>query len=106
MEDKQNSEGVVQADKAIQAIERPRRQSNPKIKEEEELALREMISGIVPEWKEAKDNKGEERDYSSDETIDGRVDELGENTDENVDRKEERTQSQRAMKMGPQRNNV
>eukprot|EP00965_Chrysotila_dentata_P211725 6186610-Pleurochrysis_carterae.AAC.1 len=56
MEDEQSNEGVTQAERAIiKALARPRRHSSPKIKEEEELALRQMISGIMPEWKEEKD---------------------------------------------------
>eukprot|EP00965_Chrysotila_dentata_P199264 6179273-Pleurochrysis_carterae.AAC.1 len=52
MNDKHNSEGVIQADNALPAMKRPRRQVTPKIKKEEELALRQMISGNIPEWQE------------------------------------------------------
>eukprot|EP00965_Chrysotila_dentata_P198411 6178769-Pleurochrysis_carterae.AAC.1 len=55
MNDKHNNEGVIQADLALHAMQRHRRHMNPKIKEEEELALRQMISGIIPEWQEASD---------------------------------------------------
>eukprot|EP00965_Chrysotila_dentata_P237685 6202055-Pleurochrysis_carterae.AAC.1 len=47
-----NTDGVGQADKALQAMQQPRRKSDPRIKEEEELALRQMMSGITPEWQE------------------------------------------------------
>eukprot|EP00965_Chrysotila_dentata_P261208 6214177-Pleurochrysis_carterae.AAC.3 len=60
MNDKQNKAGVTQADKAIRTLERSRKHRNPTIKEEEELALRQMISGIIPEWKEANDREKEE----------------------------------------------
>eukprot|EP00965_Chrysotila_dentata_P241574 6204362-Pleurochrysis_carterae.AAC.2 len=38
-------------------MERPRRQANMRIKEEEELALRQMISGIIPEWQETENKR-------------------------------------------------
>eukprot|EP00965_Chrysotila_dentata_P143155 4730120-Pleurochrysis_carterae.AAC.1 len=57
MSDKNNNEGVEQADNALRALERPRRQTDPRIKEKEELALGQMISGIIPEWQEADDKK-------------------------------------------------
>eukprot|EP00965_Chrysotila_dentata_P225985 6195118-Pleurochrysis_carterae.AAC.2 len=53
---KHNNEGVIQAERALQAIDRHNKHINSKIKEEEELALRQMISGIIREWQEA-DNK-------------------------------------------------
>eukprot|EP00965_Chrysotila_dentata_P217285 6189899-Pleurochrysis_carterae.AAC.2 len=57
MSDKLNDEGAKQAERALKAMERPRKHTNTRIKEEEELALRQMISaGIIPEWQEA-DNK-------------------------------------------------
>eukprot|EP00965_Chrysotila_dentata_P140875 4657261-Pleurochrysis_carterae.AAC.1 len=51
-----NSEGVEQATKALSALEWPRRQTDQRLKEEEELALKQMISDIVPEWRNT-DNK-------------------------------------------------
>eukprot|EP00965_Chrysotila_dentata_P096882 3201837-Pleurochrysis_carterae.AAC.1 len=47
----------MQADKAIKALEQPRKYTNAHIKEEEALALRQMISGIIPEWQEANDKE-------------------------------------------------
>eukprot|EP00965_Chrysotila_dentata_P190990 6174243-Pleurochrysis_carterae.AAC.1 len=49
-------EGAEQATKALGALEWPRRQTDPKLKKGEELALRQMISGIIPEWRDT-DNK-------------------------------------------------
>eukprot|EP00965_Chrysotila_dentata_P204609 6182433-Pleurochrysis_carterae.AAC.1 len=73
MNDKQNTEGVEQADKVIRAIERPMgRHTNINNKEEEELALRQMISGIIPEWQENNEKEGEEKNDSNDKTMDGR----------------------------------
>eukprot|EP00965_Chrysotila_dentata_P022407 742152-Pleurochrysis_carterae.AAC.3 len=57
-----------------------------KVSKEEELALRQMISGIIPEWQNIDDEK--KRSCSKDDIMDGRVDELGENTYENMDGKE------------------
>eukprot|EP00965_Chrysotila_dentata_P049454 1639635-Pleurochrysis_carterae.AAC.1 len=57
MSDTQNEKGGIQAEKAIQAIERFRGHKNRKVEEEEELALRQMISGIIPEWQQANDTK-------------------------------------------------
>eukprot|EP00965_Chrysotila_dentata_P063365 2100156-Pleurochrysis_carterae.AAC.1 len=51
-----NNEGVEQADKALRALEKPRRLMDPSNREEEELALRQIISGIIPELQET-DNK-------------------------------------------------
>eukprot|EP00965_Chrysotila_dentata_P223155 6193409-Pleurochrysis_carterae.AAC.3 len=53
MNDINNSEGVEQAVKALGALERPRRQTDPKIREENELALKQMVAGLIPEWQEA-----------------------------------------------------
>eukprot|EP00965_Chrysotila_dentata_P012793 422588-Pleurochrysis_carterae.AAC.1 len=50
MSDINNSEGVEQATKALSALEWPRRQTDQRLKDEEELALKQMISGIIPEW--------------------------------------------------------
>eukprot|EP00965_Chrysotila_dentata_P060506 2005569-Pleurochrysis_carterae.AAC.1 len=58
MSDINNSEGVEQATKALRALERPRRQTDLRLKEEEELALEQMISGIIPEWRDT-DNERE-----------------------------------------------
>eukprot|EP00965_Chrysotila_dentata_P105627 3488747-Pleurochrysis_carterae.AAC.1 len=44
MNDINNSEGVEQANKALSALEWPRRQTDQRLKEEEELALKQMIS--------------------------------------------------------------
>eukprot|EP00965_Chrysotila_dentata_P167834 5542472-Pleurochrysis_carterae.AAC.1 len=52
MNDINNSEGAEQASKALRALERPRRQTDLRLKEEEESALKLMISGIIPEWRE------------------------------------------------------
>eukprot|EP00965_Chrysotila_dentata_P098941 3272439-Pleurochrysis_carterae.AAC.1 len=60
MSDKHNDEGVIEAERALHAIERPRKHTSPRIKEEEELALRQMISGMtIPEceWQAADNNK-------------------------------------------------
>eukprot|EP00965_Chrysotila_dentata_P184401 6087572-Pleurochrysis_carterae.AAC.2 len=57
MDNKRNNEGVIRADRAIRALELPRRHMNPGTREEEELALRQMISGIIPEWQEANDKE-------------------------------------------------
>eukprot|EP00965_Chrysotila_dentata_P090138 2975223-Pleurochrysis_carterae.AAC.1 len=57
MYDINNREGVEQVIKALSALERPRRQTDHRLKEEEELALKQMISGIIPEWRHT-DNKG------------------------------------------------
>eukprot|EP00965_Chrysotila_dentata_P008172 266804-Pleurochrysis_carterae.AAC.1 len=58
MSDINNREGVEQqqAVKALRALEKPRRQTDPRINEEEDLALKQMISGVIPEWQET-DNK-------------------------------------------------
>eukprot|EP00965_Chrysotila_dentata_P194525 6176418-Pleurochrysis_carterae.AAC.5 len=58
MRDKHNSAGVIQADKTLSALEQPGRQADQNVREDEELALRQMISGIIPEWQEVSDNKG------------------------------------------------
>eukprot|EP00965_Chrysotila_dentata_P236588 6201405-Pleurochrysis_carterae.AAC.3 len=49
MSDINNRGGIEQATKALRALERPRRQMDLRLKEEEELALKQMISGIIPE---------------------------------------------------------
>eukprot|EP00965_Chrysotila_dentata_P144421 4770087-Pleurochrysis_carterae.AAC.1 len=56
MNDINNREGVEHATRASCALELPRRHTDPGIKEGEELALRQMISGIIPEWQDT-DNK-------------------------------------------------
>eukprot|EP00965_Chrysotila_dentata_P067741 2241530-Pleurochrysis_carterae.AAC.1 len=56
MNDINNMEGVEQATKALGALEWPRRQTDRKLEKEEELAIRQMISGIIPEWRDT-DNK-------------------------------------------------
>eukprot|EP00965_Chrysotila_dentata_P150152 4959583-Pleurochrysis_carterae.AAC.1 len=53
-----NSEGVEQATKALSALAWPRRQTDQRLKEGEELALKQMISAIIPEWCNT-DNKRE-----------------------------------------------
>eukprot|EP00965_Chrysotila_dentata_P133996 4431330-Pleurochrysis_carterae.AAC.1 len=55
MRDKHNRAGVIQADKAIRALEQPRRQTSQEAREDEEQALRQMITGIIPEWQEDND---------------------------------------------------
>eukprot|EP00965_Chrysotila_dentata_P176506 5828229-Pleurochrysis_carterae.AAC.1 len=45
-----NNEGAEQASKALSALEWPRRQTDLSVREEKELALKQMISGIIPEW--------------------------------------------------------
>eukprot|EP00965_Chrysotila_dentata_P196831 6177834-Pleurochrysis_carterae.AAC.1 len=83
-------EGVEQTDRALRALEPPRRQTDPRLKEEEELALKQVISSIIPEWQET-DNKWKKGVIALFrlETMDGGNDEVGENTDENVDSHEE-----------------
>eukprot|EP00965_Chrysotila_dentata_P236656 6201442-Pleurochrysis_carterae.AAC.1 len=60
MRDKCISTGTEQEDKALRALELPRRQTNQDGREEEERALRQMISGIIPEWQETniKEKRG------------------------------------------------
>eukprot|EP00965_Chrysotila_dentata_P233045 6199349-Pleurochrysis_carterae.AAC.2 len=87
MNDKQINAGVIQVNKAIRSMEQSGRQKNMNIKEEEELALRHFITGIVPEWQEV--NEKEKRDDNNNESMDWKDDELGKNTDESVDGKEE-----------------
>eukprot|EP00965_Chrysotila_dentata_P089884 2966922-Pleurochrysis_carterae.AAC.1 len=89
MSDKHNSAGVIQADKALRALEQPRRQVNQNVREDEEPALRQMISGIIPEWQEASDTKkrgtvGIMKLWTGD-----RSDEFGQNTDEKLDGEKE-----------------
>eukprot|EP00965_Chrysotila_dentata_P082718 2729380-Pleurochrysis_carterae.AAC.1 len=50
MNDINNHEGVEQTNKALAALEWPRRQTDQRLKEEEELALKQTMSGIIPEW--------------------------------------------------------
>eukprot|EP00965_Chrysotila_dentata_P005957 195498-Pleurochrysis_carterae.AAC.1 len=57
MSDISNSEGVEQMAKALRAFKRPRRQMDTRLKEEEESALKQLISGIIPEWREANNKK-------------------------------------------------
>eukprot|EP00965_Chrysotila_dentata_P101694 3357520-Pleurochrysis_carterae.AAC.1 len=58
MSDINNSKGEEQVFKALSALEWPRRQTDQRLKEEEELALKQMISGIISEWHHT-DNKRE-----------------------------------------------
>eukprot|EP00965_Chrysotila_dentata_P181788 6001098-Pleurochrysis_carterae.AAC.3 len=58
MNDINHREGVDQVNNALHALELPRRQTDPIHKEEEELALRQIISGIIPEWRDS-DHKRE-----------------------------------------------
>eukprot|EP00965_Chrysotila_dentata_P200734 6180140-Pleurochrysis_carterae.AAC.4 len=44
-------------DKASRASEQPRRHTNPEVRKEEEQALQQIISGIIPEWQEANDKE-------------------------------------------------
>eukprot|EP00965_Chrysotila_dentata_P172982 5708927-Pleurochrysis_carterae.AAC.1 len=55
MRDKHNIAGVLQVDKALRTLVQPGRQAIQNVSEDEELALRQMISGIIPEWKEASE---------------------------------------------------
>eukprot|EP00965_Chrysotila_dentata_P131702 4354676-Pleurochrysis_carterae.AAC.1 len=57
MSDINNSEGVEQATKVLRALEWPRRQMELRLKEEEELALKQMISGIIPEWRDTNSRR-------------------------------------------------
>eukprot|EP00965_Chrysotila_dentata_P125196 4138904-Pleurochrysis_carterae.AAC.1 len=57
MNDTQNEKGEIQAEKAWQAIQHTRGHKDRKDREEEDLALRQMISGIIPEWQHVDDNK-------------------------------------------------
>eukprot|EP00965_Chrysotila_dentata_P174536 5761181-Pleurochrysis_carterae.AAC.2 len=50
MRDMNNNEGTEQATKALSALNWPRRQTDLSLREEEELALKHIISGIIPEW--------------------------------------------------------
>eukprot|EP00965_Chrysotila_dentata_P110711 3657998-Pleurochrysis_carterae.AAC.1 len=52
-----NAQGVEQVVKALCALENPRRQTDPNIREEEKLALKQIISGILPEWQETDTKK-------------------------------------------------
>eukprot|EP00965_Chrysotila_dentata_P191352 6174459-Pleurochrysis_carterae.AAC.1 len=52
---KHNNEGVIQAEKALRALENTGTQTNQGVREDEERALRQMISGIIPEWQETSD---------------------------------------------------
>eukprot|EP00965_Chrysotila_dentata_P258944 6213401-Pleurochrysis_carterae.AAC.1 len=77
MRDIQNSAGVIQMDnKALRALQQPRRQANQGVREDEEQALRQMISGTIPEWQEASD-KEKGRGYRYHEIVDRGYDELG-----------------------------
>eukprot|EP00965_Chrysotila_dentata_P196195 6177433-Pleurochrysis_carterae.AAC.1 len=55
MRDKHNNAGIIQVDKAFRALDHPRRQATQYVREDGELALRQMLSGIIPEWQEASD---------------------------------------------------
>eukprot|EP00965_Chrysotila_dentata_P016692 554010-Pleurochrysis_carterae.AAC.1 len=88
MKNIRNYEGILQANETINATEQPRRQVDLKNKKEEELALRQMISGITPEWREA-DDKDKKKAIAAMRLWMGGGDEQGEDTDENVVRKEE-----------------
>eukprot|EP00965_Chrysotila_dentata_P134905 4462438-Pleurochrysis_carterae.AAC.1 len=60
MRDKHNNEGVVQAEKALRALEHTTGpHMNQGAREEEERALRQVVSGIIPEWHETCDKKRE-----------------------------------------------
>eukprot|EP00965_Chrysotila_dentata_P113057 3735510-Pleurochrysis_carterae.AAC.1 len=56
--DKHNSAGVIQAEKALRALEHTGGQTYQGVREDEERALRQMISGIIPEWQEASNRRG------------------------------------------------
>eukprot|EP00965_Chrysotila_dentata_P255273 6212164-Pleurochrysis_carterae.AAC.3 len=55
MRDKHNNDGVIQAEKALRALEHTGRQTNQGVREDKERALTQMISGIIPEWQETSD---------------------------------------------------
>eukprot|EP00965_Chrysotila_dentata_P017585 584100-Pleurochrysis_carterae.AAC.1 len=57
MNDTQNEKGKMQAERAMQAIQQVKGNKDRKDREKEELALKQMISGIIPEWQHADDNK-------------------------------------------------
>eukprot|EP00965_Chrysotila_dentata_P237372 6201866-Pleurochrysis_carterae.AAC.1 len=57
MMDTKNRKGEIQAEKALQAIQWPRGHKDRKVMEEEELASRQMISGIMPEWQQVEDTQ-------------------------------------------------
>eukprot|EP00965_Chrysotila_dentata_P074886 2474678-Pleurochrysis_carterae.AAC.1 len=57
MSDINNNEGIEQATKALRALEWPRRQTDRILKEGEELALRQIISGIIPEWQDTDNER-------------------------------------------------
>eukprot|EP00965_Chrysotila_dentata_P053604 1778408-Pleurochrysis_carterae.AAC.1 len=57
MRDINNNEGAEQATKALSALDWPRRQMDTSLREEEELALKQMISGIIPEWCDTNDKR-------------------------------------------------
>eukprot|EP00965_Chrysotila_dentata_P046393 1541448-Pleurochrysis_carterae.AAC.1 len=52
MNDKQINAELIQVSKAIRSLEQTGRHIDPNTRKEEELALRQLISGIVPEWGE------------------------------------------------------
>eukprot|EP00965_Chrysotila_dentata_P038494 1279124-Pleurochrysis_carterae.AAC.2 len=54
MDVKQTRAGVIHVDTAIRALEQPMKSL---FIEAEELALRQMISGIIPEWQETNDKE-------------------------------------------------
>eukprot|EP00965_Chrysotila_dentata_P133682 4420822-Pleurochrysis_carterae.AAC.1 len=82
-----NSEGVEQATKASRALIRTAQEANgPEAQRGGiELALKQMISGIIPEWRETDNKRGKGVIDSSAGIMGGGNDELGENTDEDVD---------------------
>eukprot|EP00965_Chrysotila_dentata_P217036 6189738-Pleurochrysis_carterae.AAC.2 len=57
MRDMNNNEGAEQASKALSALDWPRRQMDPSLRKEEEVALKQMISGIIPEWCDTNNNR-------------------------------------------------
>eukprot|EP00965_Chrysotila_dentata_P022447 743251-Pleurochrysis_carterae.AAC.1 len=61
MNDKRIKEGVIQVNKAIRSMKLSGRQTNMNTKEEEEVALRQLISVIIPEWQEVNEKEKKER---------------------------------------------
>eukprot|EP00965_Chrysotila_dentata_P246550 6207228-Pleurochrysis_carterae.AAC.1 len=57
MYDTQSKKGEKQVEKAIQAIQQSRGHKDIMVKEVEELALRQTISGIIPEWQQVDDKR-------------------------------------------------
>eukprot|EP00965_Chrysotila_dentata_P045727 1518773-Pleurochrysis_carterae.AAC.1 len=66
MRDIDHDAGVERTTNAIRALEWPRRQVDPRLRVEEELALRQMITGIIPEWQGTNHRRKKGVKYSVD----------------------------------------